>query len=334
MATYYVDPAATGLNDGLTWADAFTDMQSAVAVATSSDVVYCRGTQVLSTAITLSCGGGTTSGMIEWIGCNASGVDDGTRFVLDGNSVAANCLNSDGGGYNRFKNFEITGATSHGVGDATADSSSCTFINCKFHLNGGMGFNAGSWGDVLFYKCAFNNNGSYGSQSNYAGTTKYIFCTFLDNASDGYYQYINTAYSSVLFGCIFAGNTYGLDLSYGGWVIINCVIDGNTSGGIYTDLSDCYRGVAFIGNRVTNNNGYGFNDVAVGNFIGVVSHNYFEGNTSGDFSTYITLEGLLEEGGVDTNQYTGIIGYADAANGDYNLTSDATMRRVPITLPE
>lgn len=334
MATYYVDPAATGLNDGLTWADAFTDMQSAVAVATSGDVVYCRGTQVLSTAITLSCSG-STSGMIDWIGCNASGVDDGTRFVLDGNSVAANCLNSDGGGYNQFKNFEITGATGNGVDDATSDSSSCVFINCKFHLNGGMGFNSGSWGNSLFFRCSFDNNGSYGLQSNYVGTQKCFFCTFIGNGNDGYYQYINTAYSSFIFGCIFADNSnYGLDLDYGGWNIINCVIDGNGGGGINTDLSDCYRGVTFVGNRLTNNNGYGFYDAGIGYFIGVVAHNFFNNNASGDFGTNISLEGLLEDTGVDTNQYTGTIGYVDAANGDYNLTSDATMRRVPVTLPE
>ena len=335
MATYYVDPAAAGLNDGSSWADAFTDLQAAIAVAAASDVVYCRGTQTLTAPITYSCSGSLTSGLIDWIGCNASGVDDGTRFVLDGNSSVANCLNSDGGGYSRFKNFEIKGATANGVYDATADSNSCTFINCKFHLNGGTGFNGGSWGNTTYFKCSFDNNGSYGAQSNYAGTNKYLLCTFRGNLS-GYYQYANMAYSTFHFGCIFSDNTgNGAFLPYGGWTIVNCVFDGNGGFGMNTDFSNCYRGTSLVGNRITNNGSYGIHDVAIGYFLGTVAYNYFNGNTSGDFGPYIVIDdAFLEDSGVETNLYTGIQGYVDAANGDYNLTADATMRRVAVTLPE
>lgn len=335
MATYYVDPAATGLNDGSSWENAFTSLQTPATTAVASDIVYCRGTQQLSTGILLQASGHTISGLINFIGCNASGVDDGTRFVLDGNSVATNCLLSDGGSYSRFANFEIKGATANGVDDATSDSFTVTFINCKFHSNGGIGFDGASWVNANFFKCVFINNGSHGCQCNYSGTGKYLFCSFLDNTGYGYYQYINVAYICVFIGCIFSGNSTGASLDYGGWVMFNCIFDGNVAHGINSDFSGCYRGTLLVGNRITNNGSYGIYDSTIGYFVGTAAFNFFDGNTNGAVNGYVKLdEGSFIENGVNTNLLTGTQGYVNAENGDYNLTADATMRRVAVTLPE
>lgn len=42
MATLHVDKAATGANDGLSWADAFNEIQSAVSIAASGDTILVK----------------------------------------------------------------------------------------------------------------------------------------------------------------------------------------------------------------------------------------------------------------------------------------------------
>ena len=44
MTTRYVDPTASGSNNGTSWTHAWTTMQSAYDTAVAGDQVYCRGT--------------------------------------------------------------------------------------------------------------------------------------------------------------------------------------------------------------------------------------------------------------------------------------------------
>ena len=89
MATKYVDPAAGGSNNGSDWTNAWTDIQSAFDTCVAGDIVYCRGTQTLSVTIDVDTNSGDdTSGFIKFIGCNASGVVDGTYFTINGNAGA------------------------------------------------------------------------------------------------------------------------------------------------------------------------------------------------------------------------------------------------------
>ena len=90
MTTRYVDPAASGDNDGTSWTNAYETLQQAADNAVAGDVVYCRGTETLAARVDFDTQTGTNAGgFIKFVGCNAEGNVDGTRFVLDG----------DGGNY-------------------------------------------------------------------------------------------------------------------------------------------------------------------------------------------------------------------------------------------
>ena len=89
MALRYVDPAAVGANNGTSWADAWTDFQDAVDNWAAGDTIYCRGTQILAAQIDVDGADGIATNPIKIIGMNASGVDDGTYFTLDGNAAVS-----------------------------------------------------------------------------------------------------------------------------------------------------------------------------------------------------------------------------------------------------
>lgn len=90
MTTYYVDPLAAGSNDGTSWTNAWTSIQSAFDTAVVGDIVYCRGTQTVAARIDVDTNSGTNAGgFIKFVGCNASGTVDGTRFTIQGDGANA-----------------------------------------------------------------------------------------------------------------------------------------------------------------------------------------------------------------------------------------------------
>ncbi len=133
MATYYVDPAATGANDGSSWTDAWTSLQSALDTAGAGDTVYCRGTQTLSANIDENINDGATGNRRYIIGVNGIGVEDGTRFTVDGNSTAAYPLHWQGkGAFTEWRNVRFTnGATNSGYATG-GDTDGLRFINCRW----------------------------------------------------------------------------------------------------------------------------------------------------------------------------------------------------------
>ena len=321
MTSYYVDPAASGSNTGADWTNAWTSLQSAADTAVAGDIVYCRGTQTLTAAIDFDTNAGTSASIIEFIGVNSSGVQDGTKFTLDGNSVSTYCiLGNATPNYVNFHNFECENATSHGV-YWSADGG--IWFDSSCHNNGGRGMSAYGSNDT-FVRCAFNNN-SGGLYAYYI--QKYFFCSFIGNTGDGIMGYPGQS----VYGCIFADNgSDGLDVSGGTQIVFNSVFDGNTRYGI--------DGVSntIIGNRFTNHSevgGAGFDANASLNTIG---YNYFENNTTNILNDTISKI-LLDKAGVDTNKYDQSNtnqGYTSLASGseDYNLNSTATLRRIPIQM--
>jgi len=100
MTTYYVDPTATGSDDGSSQADAWTSLQRAIdgtggTQPTAGDTVLLRHTgspndETPSAEIDFDGNGGdTTNGYVSYIGVNSSWEEDGTRYVIDGGSLGA-----------------------------------------------------------------------------------------------------------------------------------------------------------------------------------------------------------------------------------------------------
>ena len=325
MATYYVDPAATGSNSG-TLADPWTSLQSAADTAVAGDVVLCKGAQTLSTAITFGTNSGSiASGFIKYIGCNATWENDGTLFELDGNNSSANGIYINGRAYLYFENIHVRQCTSIGFNHANAYWKHSVFNNCKASNNGSHGFSLnyeGADGECnYFFKCTSINNGGSGFYRPY----RHVFlclCRAENNASYGI-DLGDGARSSAIFGCLVVNNAHGIR-SKGGLFMANTV-DGSTSGaGI--DVISSIGPAIFIGNRITNNAANGIS----GGALTLLGWNFINNN----LAEVVGNVGYLLDNGAETNQTTGTQGYVNAANGDYNLTADATMRRVAVTLPE
>jgi len=331
MTIRYSDTAGSNTSPYDTWAKAATDPQTIVDLATAGDINYYRGSKTLTVPIDIDINtGGTTTGYIKHIGCAADGSIDGTKYVLDGNNAATNCMAAGGvSDYHWFENFEFKNATSHGVDD-NGELDYSVFINCLAHNNGGTGFHTTGYAQIVLLCKSYSNTGS-GLYPN--SKSKYIFCAFYNNSSYGMEGSSATA-DLVIYGCLFHNNTTG-NLRYGIDVcLINCVIDGSGVGvGIYNDRN------VVIGNRITNNTtGIDFtSDTAV------CGWNYFHDNTA-DVSNatlaynipyHEALTNHLMSAGIDGTNKVDVDaddGYNDRTNDDFNLKASRTLIRTEIDL--
>lgn len=342
---FYVDPAAGGANDGSSWVDAWTSIQSAFDTVVAGEICYCRGTQTFADATTLDLdtnSGTNTAGFIKFIGCNASGNVDGTRFVIDVNSKDCHGITDAAQDMVWFENIEIKnagGSNKDGYYMAASSHYQLVFVNCSFHNNSQNGMTGSNEYYTFTYRCCFYLNGQHGkSADNNSCIT--MFCSFHDNTATGRYSSNSTA-----IGCLMYDN--GDDNVYippaCSGLLYNCVIDGATDDGIYMPSTTPLYGPIIFGCRITNQSGAG--DIGI-SFAAVdpaiMGYNFFDNNAdhinnltivqmlslpngTTDSNTYVNEGGA---GGGDINQ-----GYTDDDPEDYNLRSDATLRRTAISIP-
>jgi hypothetical protein len=347
MATYYCDcDLATGNNDGTTWANAWQTLQRAVdgtggTQPNAGDVVLCRGTDTVSAVVDFDGPAGTASGFVTFRGVNASGTNDGTRFVVDANGATTSCIKT-GCDCVCLENFDIKGAVGsstngHGIYAAGYTSlDGWLFINCYIHNNAGSGVYENSAGvSGTFINCRFEANGVYGV---YCGGTQnhFINCRFLGNTSDGLIRTGNCLQMSVINCLIHANGGRGIEDQDTGFIrptfVLNSVIDGNTGDGIETGASDGPHLYA-IGCRITENGADGIDSDS----ISVVGWTYMPDTgqaRDNNAKTSGTIHEILVAGST-TNSLSGTDadgGYTDPANDDFNLTATATLKRVAYSL--
>lgn len=343
MTTYYVDPAAAGSNNGSDWTNAWTSLQSAADAAAAGDIVYCRGTQTLSgAAIDFDTNAGThAAGWIKFIGCNASGNVDGTRFIIDANGGSHHCTNfTNAADMIWIENIEVknTGAGSYdGFQVSVTGANGCVFINCCANTCGRHGF-TGRFDYSLFYRCVAYSNGTAGFY-NLQYNCFFAFCVSRDNTTDGFFGCLDC----VLYGCIAHGNRDdGVDFGTNGTIrLINCVIDGNTDDGIVNGGWTALSIPIILGCRITNHSGSGDIGLNANNEPHLVGHCYFENNDGANMQNAGVVGAIPLEGGATTSniedQSNTNQGYVDPTNHDFSTgytdSGDPDLRRTAITIP-
>lgn len=340
---YYVDSAASGADDGTSWTDAWTTLQRAIdgtdgTQPVAGDIVYCRGTETVSTSIDMDGNSGdTTSSHIRFIGCNASGVNDGTRYKLNANNNSIDVIASWTMDYISFENFEIYGtanANNNGIEiDNYTNVEGLRFINVYIHdCYDGFSLGSGTARGTLLFKCRAESNRNYGIKALCQRSVFIIGCSAKNNTSDNIYN-LGGGTVIVIAGCIIEGSGgKGIELSptadYG-VLIMNNVIDGNTGDGL-----ECSQDMILISNRITNN-GVGIDS----DHLAALLFNYMP-DTGQDRANTTKTAGLITEitiSGSNSNNLSGTDtdgGYNAPGSEDFNLADTATLRRSACDLDE
>ena len=339
MATYYLDPAATGADNGTSWANAWTTLVRAIAgtggtAPTAGDIVYCRGSETPGALIQVNNQTGTVAGgMIRYVGCNAAGVIDGTRYTLT--FPGSSGINAGSGKHRHsFENFHVAssyvGALNYNgfVVGSSGVAYNWRFINCLVSGWTSTGFACLSSSQrQTFLNCvAAGCEIGFSSQNE---SHSYINCLAYQNASHGF----STAGARAqLWNCVAHSNFNGLRVAYTGCYLLNCVFYGNTNAGIWADATVGRN--QLLGCRVVRN-GLGILAPRTDQHS-IVLASYFAENAGGNAIGPVMF---LDYRG---NRYQNILNGTDVNHGfvspgspdhDYRLRDDASLRDVPFLIP-
>ena len=333
MATYYVDPNASGLQDGSSWANAWTSFQMAIdggtglgggSVPGSGDLVLMRGSETPSATIDLDATTTSTPANLIFRGVNSSGVDDGTKYVINGDSSRNTIAIAQG--YVTLENIEIDGGSVGIYKGSYSQKISCHFINVHVHDCNSHGWQVGVsgsrhwiWRNCRANDCTDGWNGGDGIWDS---------CWADSNSNSGFYI-LGGSYGCTFYNCLSTGNVRGFHLNHYsglGSRMINCVADGNSSRGIELGASGQHQ---VIGCRVTSS----VNGILVGGSAAHLIMNCAmpgsgqdrentSGNTLGS-SNVVDCNFAI----TDTNA-----GYVDPSSGNFQLTTTATKRNASVNV--
>lgn len=332
MTTYYADfDLTTGNNDGSNAANAWKTMADVFAgsngtAPAAGDTVLCKGTDVLGASVEPSASGAYNTGYIKFIGVDSSwnNVGGSARAVLDGNGGAYSVLYCNTGrSYLWFENF-IFKNTNKASGNCavrivTNNSYYWTFVNCIYRdCYRGVDNNLGYSRYITHIRCAAHSNSNYGFGDYYS---TYIGCRAYNNGGAGF----SGAYG-VIKGCIAHDNSSDGFYDYGNYAIFDSVAYGNSGDAWERNYPGGSN--ALIGFRAASNT----RGINVSGTNRPVIFYYYGDNTTETSGYY---DEILNNGastvtlnGTDTNE-----GFVDPSNDDYNLRSDATYRRVAVSIP-
>jgi hypothetical protein len=334
MTIHYVDPAATGANNGTSWTNAWTTLQTAADTATAGDTVYCRGTQNISAAIDFDTNSGTyDGGYIKFIGCNASGNNDGTRFTLKRTSNTIDGIYANAVHFVWLENISVEDCTgTAGINCAAAYADYWALVNVRSHNNSGIGIRINAYGRYWHLsRCKCTSNGGDGVYRPLSA--QFAFCEFSGNTGNGVSQSAINSY----FNCIFRNNAgYGVDL-YAGGLLANCVVDANTAGGV--KVSHTLPVANLIGCRITNHTSSGKFGVDVTANVRCCLIGCYFGNNATDITAgrydIVPINGSTAHvvlGGSETDH-----GYVSPGSPNYDFNLDATKaadtRSIAVPLP-
>ena len=274
--------------------------------------------------ITIATASGTDGVPIYLIGCNGSFVENGTKVVLDGHDLAAQCVETNKNFY-VVRNVDAMQAVANGFTTiSTATPLIWVLVNVDSHDHGADGWGAAGgagWLQSTWIRCRAYNNISHGwgVVTNGPG---FVGCSAIGNGQRGW---TGGAYYK-MYGCIAHQNGgWGVYMNYG--PMANCVVDGNgesvgSTGGVI--VSD--GPVVIVNSRITDNTGYGLNASTA---MVYSINNTFLNNTSGATTGSVVIS-ILD--GADTNITTGAEGYISEEGNNFGLLPTAAGYRVSLAL--
>jgi hypothetical protein len=339
----HVDASATGAGDGTSWADAYPELQSALAVAAADEQVWIAagtytpdydavgGTHTGDRAATFALVDG-----VQVYGGFPAGGGDGTFLARDPDAhvtVLSGDLNGDdapdftniadnawhvvtAGGTTRaarLDGFVVQGGHADGVSpDDIGAGLHCsggdpTIVACDFRANRSAS-NGGAvlveFGDPLFVDCVMEGNDAQ------VGA-----CVFSQLASPTF------------LGCVFRGNTAltggAMQIHYGETVMVNCLVEGNGArwaGGIGLLLGSLdARNCTIAGNSALLSNGGG--GFRVQDAPLTLTNCIVRGNTMGAVSGE-TAQVTVHSGGPPVVSHSAVEGWTGAWGGVGNIGDD------------
>jgi len=310
MATYYVDSAATGANNGTSEADAWTTIDTAMNNVIAGDKVWVKASGNYNETATIDTAGSSGSEII-FEGYTSIPGDNG-KVTIDGQSTRANCVIEGAvtASYYIFKNFIFTGATGRGVQIAGGDQH--TYMNCEFTNNGGEGILGDN--SFRFINCKFVINGGRGVQS--GSSVVAIGCIFGSNTNDNVDSDSCTLlYKNVCYGV--SDFNQGFDVN-GCFAAVGNTLDGEGSASSTGLLLSTDTDPIIIDNII-----YDFNIA-----VNVTNSPVFGGG-------YLTGYNLLNSNNTDYQETGETVGYQDVttapgftdeAGDDYRLSENSPAR--------
>jgi hypothetical protein len=263
--TIYVRASASGANNGTSWANAYTDLQAALATAVAADEIWVAAGTYKPTAtadrtisFALKNGVGVYGGFagIETmrsqrnpsINATILSGDTGTVGVATDNSYHVVTSDSTVTATGILDGFTVTAGRADGASDPT-DRGAGVYIN---------------QGSPAFVRCIFSNGyaGNRGGGVRVAaGSPSFTDCTFQGNFAQSAGAGLSAASvgSMQVRGCVFSGNTVNNSTGGGGieatdnTTVVNSVVAQNSPNG----MNFLGGNNAFINSTVANNSSYG-----------------------------------------------------------------------------
>jgi hypothetical protein len=322
---YYVDDDATGANNGTSWMDAYTDLQSALTTSFSGDQIWvAEGTYKptvptppppppivgysSSKDIAVTAGGRTaTFQLINGVsiyggfpsGGGAWGDRDPDAFetILSGDIFGDDMPNFVNNNENSYHVVNGSGTDETAILDGfiiTGGNANDPNFHEPNSYGGGMYNNSGS---PTVTNCTFSENlANYGGgMHNDQSSPKVTNCTFSGNKANNRAGGMdNDKASPTVINCIFIANYGGsggggMDNYMGSPTVINCIFRGNSAsegGGMANNSSPTVINCTFTGNSA------GLNGGGMANFVSspMVTNCSFNGN-----SAYYRGGGMLND---------------------------------------
>jgi len=366
-AIYYVDQSnSSGTEDGLTWATAFTDLQSALtlmSLTAGDEILVAQGVYYPSSVADPDVSFELVNG-VELKGGYPSGGGvrnpNANSTVLDGDGLAYSVIYSNGvSAATVLDGFTITGGQASGTcsdGSASARQkfgagwfningsprvNYCKFIGNASSCNGGAMYNdggAGKFCDPVYTNCEFRDNygdlaggAIYNNGNGGTATSTFYNCKIISNGTNRTF----TTYGAAMYNFGKNGN--------GNSLYVNCVLalnSGFAGGSIYNLGSDGGQAnptvinCLFFGNDAELSAGAlytnGGDSLELGNSVANIYNSIFWNNVAGQFGG-----NLFKNNNGAINLTNCIIDAADctegaAGNVDPNCITDVQFNADPL----